>query len=736
MTVAGDERLVEPAPLSTLIRHFPRRFGRSSESYASDVERELLEVRGISVVDVSLIAGTVHIVFDPSQISTAEIDRHLRASGLTLEDGPSNGPWLLIWLNRFSSMGIEGSFVVLTFIGMLSGLLLGWFDGPVRLQWIAYGIAYVFGSWYGLLASVESLRHRAVNIDLLMILAATGALLIGAPFEGAMLLFLFSLSNVLQAYAFGRSRRAISSLVELRPDTARVVENGLTKVLPIDDVKLGDHFVVRPGDRIPLDGVIEEGEASVDQSSVTGESVPVQKIPGDEVFSGTINENGNLHVRVTRLAHESTIARLIHMVEEAQSRKAPTQRLIDRIEQPYVLGVFAITILAIAIPSALGRDFDPTFYRAMTIMVAASPCAVIISTPAAILSSITAAARSGVLFKGGEYVESSASIRAVAFDKTGTLTQGDTQLTDIAVRSGISAGTPSISSDELLGLAAAVQQQSEHHLANATVKGAENRGISIPNSSSFQSVVGKGVQAVVDGRTIHIGNERYFDTLSQTVIGKEEGIEEIRKLQSVGKTSVLVGIETTGDIEIIGWLGFADAIRPGAAAMIDQLREMGIEHIVMLTGDTEVVAEQVGASVGVDEVQADLLPEEKVAAIRALEEEYGTVAMVGDGVNDAPALATASIGVAMGAAGTDVALETADIVLMADDLSKIPYAFELARSTRRTLIMNLVVAFGAIAIMLIAILTTGIPLPLAVIGHEGSTVLVSLNGLRLIGFKG
>jgi len=341
---------------------------------------------------------------------------------------------------------------------MVTGLATGLLGGPPLLLWAGYGVAYVFGGWYGLKGAIQTLRHRAVDIDLLMIVAALGALSIGAPFEGAMLLFLFSLSNTLQHYAIGRSRRAIKSLVEMRPDEAQVLRGGEEVTVPIDEVAIGDVFVVRPGDKIPLDGVVTSGEGTVDQASLTGESVPVPKEPGDEVFGGTINESGSLEIEVTRQAHESAISRLITMVEEAQSEKAPTQRLIDRLEQPYVLGVFALTIAAIGIPLALGSEFTGTFYRAMTLMVAASPCAVIISTPAAVLSAIASGGRQGVLFKGGEHVETAANIDAVAFDKTGTLTQGDTQLTDVFVRDGTAEQT--LTEDSLLSLAAAVQARS------------------------------------------------------------------------------------------------------------------------------------------------------------------------------------------------------------------------------------------------------------------------------------
>jgi len=631
----------------------------------------------------------------------------------------------------------QSLFVLLTFSGMLTGLIGSWFNFDPTVVWVSYGVAYIFGGWYGLKASVEALAEPAIEIDLLMIAAALGALFIGAPFEGAMLLFLFSLSGVLEAYAIGRSRTAIRSLIDMRPETAQLLRDGEEVSVSVDDVDVGDVFVVRPGDRLPLDGVVVSGESTIDQASLTGESVPVTKTVGDEVFSGTINEAGSLEVRVTKEAHESAIARLIHMVETAQNKRAPTQQLIDRFEQPYVLGVFTLTAVAIVLPLALlNHSFEPTLYRAMTLMVAASPCAVIISTPAAVLSAISAGGRQGVLFKGGEHIETAGYVDAVAFDKTGTLTEGNTQLTDVSPRDGATVADGPLTTDLLLSIAAAVQSRSEHHLAEATVDAARDRSLSIPTATGFQAVVGKGVNATVDGDLIHIGNPRYFESMDDPIEGLETGRNAVRELEHSGKTSVLVVRESDSGRSVLGWLAFTDTIRPDAAGMIEQLRDRGVKHIVMLTGDNERVARYIADELGIDAVYAELLPEEKVSHIETLQEQYEAVAMVGDGVNDAPALATADISIGMGGAGTDVALETADIVLMSDRLDRLPYAFALSRKTRRTLYINFSIAFGAIAIMIIAILTAGIPLPLAVIGHEGSTVLVSLIGLRLLRFDG
>ncbi|MGB9955398.1 heavy metal translocating P-type ATPase [Haloferax prahovense] len=724
--------VTEPSPLSTCAVQIERRGGRG-EAGARALARHLRDTPGVHDVDVSFRTGSVRITYDESVTSEEQLREAVRDRNVSIRDDPDTAP---DEATTRSDLRREAVFVGLTLVGMVTGLATGWLGGPSLLMWTGYGVAYAFGGWYGLKGAVETIRHGAVDIDLLMIVAALGALSIGSPFEGAMLLFLFSLSNTLQHYAIGRSRRAIKSLVEMRPDEAQVLRDGEEVTVPIEEVAVGDVFVVRPGDRIPLDGIVTSGEGTVDQASLTGESVPVPKVPGDEVFGGTINESGSLEIEVTRQAHESAISRLIHMVERAQSEKAPTQRLIDRLEQPYVLGVFGLTIAAIAVPVALGSEFTGTFYRAMTLMVAASPCAVIISTPAAVLSAIASGGRQGVLFKGGEHVETAARIDAVAFDKTGTLTQGDTQLTDVFVRDGTAEET--LTEDELLSVVAAVQARSEHHLARATVRAADARSLDVPDAERFQSVAGKGVKADVDGTTTHIGNRSYFETAlgDAAIDGLDPGLDRLQTLEAEGKTSVLVARERHGDVSVSGWLAFTDTVRPGAAEMIDDLRSLGVEHIVMLTGDNERVAQRIADEVGIDEVQAELLPEEKVATIEDLVGRFENVAMVGDGVNDAPALATATLGIAMGGAGTDVALDTADVVLMGDDLSKIPYVLGLGRRTRRTLTINLAIAFGAIALMVGAILLRGIPLPLAVVGHEGSTVIVSLNGLRLLGFRG
>lgn len=611
----------------------------------------------------------------------------------------------------------------LSVVATAAGIALGAF-GPGVLSTIGWTLAYVAGGWAGAWAAATELLRLRVDIDLLMILAALGALVIDAPLEGATLLFLFSLSNVLQEVATARSRDAIRGLMELRPDVARIRRGGELVEVRLEEVEVGDVYLVGPGDRIPLDGEVLKGRSEVDQSSLTGESVPVLRTVGDSVLAGTINTGGALDVRSTRPAGESALARMVALVEEAQAEKAETQRIIDRWEQPYALAVIALTTAAIAVPVLLlSRPFDPAFYRAMTLMVAASPCALVISTPAAVLSGIAAGARNGVLFKGGVFIESFATIRAVAFDKTGTLTLGSTELAEVVPM-------PGIDETVLLETAAAVQARSEHHLAAATLRAAEGRRVDVVPAEDFLASAGRGVEGRVRGVRIRIGNPEHFG--HERPSGWEAATEAVARLRSAGSTAVVVADEE----RVLGVMGFTDQVRPDARRTVRALQERGIREIVMLTGDHADVAARVAAEVGIDRVRAEVLPAGKVEVVRTLRKKHGAVAMVGDGVNDAAALAAANVGVAMGGAGTDVALESADLVLMADDLERLPWALDLSRRTRRTLLQNLAFSLGMIVLMILTILTVGLPLPLAVLGHEGSTVVVALNGLRLLAVSG
>jgi Cd2+/Zn2+-exporting ATPase len=725
-----------------------RRGGRACESCALNLERQIGQMEGVRRATASFAGGVMSVHYDDARISPADIARRVEQFGVgvrpsaaaaTAPEAPPIGlDKLRAWL---TPQKLQAILTLVTFVAMMSAWLIERYaTAPGWLAPSLYIVAYVAGGAFGLKGGIESLKVRTIDVDLLMVLAALGAAFVGQPFEGAMLLFLFSLSNTLQDFALDRTRSAIRSLMELRPDEATVYRGDRLVTLPIEQVSVGDRMLVKPGDRIPLDGVVRVGEGSVDQAAITGESMPVQKAPGDTCFAGTINKDGSLEIGVTRLARDSTIARLIQMVEEAQSEKAETQRFIDRFEQYYAVGVIVLTALvAVVLPIVFGQAWDAAFYTAMTVMVAASPCAIVISTPATVLSAIGNAARRGVLFKGGVYVENAATIKVVAFDKTGTLTIGEPRVTDVRLLELACAEAGIDCEETLLRLASAVEARSEHPLAKAVVAEANARGIDIPDVTDFISTHGQGVRATVHDPErgaidIHIGNARYFADFEER--GLAEAQTMLTELQAEGKTSILIAEAANGTaVRLLGIIALADMMRADAPAVIQELKDAGVERVVMLTGDNALVAQRIGALVGVDEVFADLLPGDKVDVVKLVREQYGPVAMIGDGVNDAPALAAATIGIAMGAAGTDVALETADIVLMSDDLHNIPYVIRLSRKTRRTLIVNLGFALFMIGLMLVAIFVRDLPLPAAVIGHEGGTVLVSLNGLRLLAYK-
>jgi len=638
-------------------------------------------------------------------------------------------------------LDVEMLSVIATFLFMLLGGFGAALGLPAAFAPWFFLAAYLTGGWHGTIHGVRSLLRGTVDVDLLMILAALGAAYVHHAFEGAMLLFLFSLSHALQEMAIAKSRSAITALMKLRPEVALCRRGGETALVGIDQLVVGDVIIVRPGESIPVDGVVAEGTSTVNQASITGESMPIDKKPGDPLFAGTMNEHGSLEMRATKLARESTLAKLVELVEKAQGQKAATQRFLEKAEQWYALGVILFTAALIFVPYLIFQHpFQSTFYRAMTVMVVASPCALVISTPASILSAIAAAARRGVLFKGGVYLERAAAVEIVAFDKTGTLTAGRPVVTDLQIiaQSGQSASELACLQEEMLWLAAAVEARSEHPIARSIVAEAKRRFMPIERCLKFQSVAGHGVSAEVCGRRIAVGNLKYFDGYESPE--RTELERQMDAMQDAGKTGMLVG-EIIGEqlehatVRYLGFIAVADQVRPEAPAIIARLRELGVKRVVMITGDGPRVAAAVAKKCGIDEVHADLLPQDKVRVIQKLK-EAGRTAMVGDGINDAPALATADVGVAMGAAGTDVAMETADVVLMSDALEGVPFTLAISQRTRRVVYQNLVFALSVIVVLIVSALGLNLSLPFGVVGHEGSTVLVCLNGLRLLGFRG
>ncbi len=617
--------------------------------------------------------------------------------------------------------------VILTALNAGAGLA-AWLGARFGLDPLAVGILYAIsflaGGYFGVLASIEGLKEKNLNVDVLMIVAALGAAFVGSPAEGAMLLFLFSLSNTLQSFAMDRSRKAIEKLLDLRPSLATVRRGSRLVTVPTEQLTLGDVVLVRPGERFPIDGDIIAGESDVNQATITGEALPVHKTSGEGVFASTLNGNGALEIRVTRLARDTTLARIVQMVENAQATKANTQRSLDEFEQKYALFVLGAAGLLILIPwLVLGQAFQPTFYRAMTWLVVASPCALVISTPASILSAIANAARHGVLFKGGVHLEKTATLKVLAFDKTGTLTTGQPSLTHVFALDG--------NSDYLLRLAGAVEARSEHPLARAIVSAAQREHPDLPAATEFRAIPGQGVEARVEGLMFWMGNERLFE--ERGVPLPASLLARLRELEDEGQTAMFLYSQSAQSF--LGLVAVADTMRPDAVEMIRGLKAAGIERVVMLTGDNPRAAAKIAARAGVDEFHAGLLPQDKVTVLQSLKQKYGPVAMVGDGVNDAPSLATADIGIAMGGGGTDVAIETADVVLMSDDLRKIPFAIGLARQSKKIVWQNLTFALAVIVLLIASAFGANLPLPLGVFGHEGSTVLVVLNGLRLLAYR-
>lgn len=630
-----------------------------------------------------------------------------------ISDKPSqkSATQTLAWLTQ---AWLEPRFVGITLLAIIMSLLAERAGLPTGLILVLNLISYLAGGFFGAKSALASLAQRKIDVDMLMILAAVGAAITDNWHEGAILLFLFSLSNVLQDYAIGRSRNAIQSLFKLYPETAHVRRGENVVTVKFSEIKLNDIVLIEPGERIPVDGIVINGRSSVDQSPITGESMPVDKAVGDTVFAGTLNKQGILDVKAAKLATESTLARIIKLVEEAQENKAPTERFLEKFEEYYALLILGGIALFITIPPALGWvDFGTNFYRAMVLMTVASPCALVISVPAAFISAIASAARGGVLFKGGAYLEQLAVVKAIAFDKTGTLTMGEPRLTDI-----FAVG---ISENELLTLAAAVESRSEHPLAVAIVNAAKKSDLLLPDVADFEAIPGKGVQALINGQTILIGSLSHLKNGSSL---PAELAAELDVLEAAGKT--VMGIMING--KWAGMLAAADALRPEAPQVVRDLRAMGVE-VAMLTGDNERVAQQIASQVGIQRVYAGLMPEDKVTALKKLQAEFDTVAMVGDGVNDAPALASAEIGIAMGAAGTDVALETADVVLMGDKIERIQEVIRLSQKARRVVWQNITFSLAVIFLLVFSTFIVNLPLPLGVLGHEGSTVIVVLNGL-------
>lgn len=608
---------------------------------------------------------------------------------------------------------------------LFSGILIvsGWILAKLDQQAVSvffYILAYVIGGYFKAKEGItDTIHNKTLNVELLMVLAALGSAIIGYWEEGAILIFIFALSGALETYTMSKSRKEISALMSLQPEEAWLIKDGKEVKVAVEQLQVGDHIFVKPGERIPADGRVIKGRTSVDQAAITGESIPVGKGLNDDVFAGTVNINGSITVEITKPSSETLFQKIITLVQNAESQKSPSQQFIDRFEGTYVKLVLAIVSLMLFLPHYIfGWSWNETFYRAMVLLVVASPCAVVASIMPATLSAISNGARKGILFKGGSHLESLGNLRAIAFDKTGTLTQGKPEVSHYLVKPDLED-----EKQKILQIVAAIEKHSNHPLAQAIIRFATTKNQYVPfELDSIEDVSGWGVKAFFNGETWKIGKRAFMDGNIEEVIDEKQR----SFLEEQGNTIVYI----EKDQQVVAAFALKDIVREESKQAITNLQALGIEPI-MLTGDNANTAKAIASEVGIIHYIYECLPENKANEIRAIKEKYGLTAMVGDGINDAPALATADIGMAMGE-GTDAALETADVVLMKNDLTKISQAIHLSKRMNRIIKQNLVFSISVIILLVMSNFFQSIDLPLGVIGHEGSTILVILNGLRLL----
>jgi len=679
---------------------------------AAGLERRVGALPGVYSVQVNFAAGTMTV---EHTAPAAEILKTVEQGGYKAEReeaGRHRPEVTSAWWTHRRTQATIVSGIILAAAGALDLLGLG---DPIVIP--LYAAAAIVGGYSTAKRGLYGLRSLTFDMNLLMTVAVIGAAAIGEWGEGATVAFLFSLGNALQTYTMDRTRQSIRTLMDLAPPDALVRRNGVEQRLPVEEVAVGDLIIVRPGERIAMDGTVRSGASAVNQATITGESLPVEKAAGDTVYAGTVNEHGALEIEVTRVAADSTLAKIMHLVEEAQAQKAPSQQFVDLFARYYTPAVLLAAAGTMVVPWLLfGQDFATWFYTGLVLLVISCPCALVISTPVSIVSAIGNASHSGVLIKGGAYLEQMGTIQAVAFDKTGTLTHGRPVVTDILPLGGRTER-------DLLAVAAAVEKRSEHPLAVAVVERAGD--LPLPPATNFKALVGRGARADVGGQTVYVGNLRLFDELGLNPAQYEA---TVTGFEEEGKTVMLVG--SGGAIS--GMIAVADTLRGSGRDAVSALRRAGMKQIAMLTGDNRRVAGFIGKSLGLDACYSDLLPQEKVAAVQEMTRKFGPVVMVGDGVNDAPALAAASVGVAMGVAGSDTALETADIALMSDDLGKLAYVIDLSRRTVAVVKQNIGFAI-LVKLVFVALTFLGfVDLWLAVLADTGSSLLVTVNGMRLM----
>jgi Cd2+/Zn2+-exporting ATPase len=709
--------------------------GMDCADCARSVERGVKRLENVSTVRVDFATSKMHV---DGEVTQDALRQRLEKLGYGLADesalkpekksrGGVFGFWDYLNSRRETRLALIGGF--LAFVGLLSGFL----GVPENISVLIFIVAMAVTAFPIARNGISTLFvNREFNINLLMTIAAIGAVIINEPFEAATVIFLFAIGEALEGYTADRARDSLRSLMELAPAQAQLVDG---QVIPVELLRVNDVILVKPGERIPMDGVITEGESDVNQAPITGESIPVQKVKGAEVFAGTINGSGALKINVAHLAADNTLSRIIRMVEEAQSVRAPSQRLVDQFARVYTPAVVVIAILvALMPPLLLNAPFynlaDGThgwLYRALSLLVIACPCALVISAPVTVISAITAAARRGVLFKGGAHLEALGQVKAFAFDKTGTLTYGN-PVVKTARSIDCATGEACASCDDVLALAAAVESSSAHPLAKAVVGAAQQRGLQpYPQAEAVEMLAGQGIRGTITGKPVTVGSHAFFD---RQYPHAPEFCSLVQDAEAHGQTTMLLA---DGE-RVRGFIGVADAVREDSAKAVEALKALGVET-TMLTGDNATVASAVGQQVHVDDVRAGLLPADKVDAVKELRAKYGSVAMVGDGVNDTPALAAATVGIAMGGAGSAQALETADIALMSDDIKQLPFAVKLSRFARALIHQNMAISFGVKAMFLIMALFFDTSLWLAIFADVGVSLLVTLNGMRPLKFS-
>ena len=680
------------------------------------IEKKMGALKGIRRFDVYLMTRQLKVFYDPAIVSVQDIIKSIAETGMKASLARDKKEREKAWWKEKRQMQLLivcGALIVIAFLLERIGL-------SHESAKAVYGLAILAGVYYPAKMGFSALKTLTLNIRLLMVVGAAGAAALGLWEEAALLVFVYSLGDVLEAYAVDKARGAIRALMELMPKEALVRRNGSEIVLPTEEINIGDVVIVRPGEKIPVDGKVIAGISFVDQSPITGESIPIEKKPDDEVFAGTINQRGSLEIGVTKRASDTTIARIIHSVEEAQAKKSSYQRFGERFGKYYTPAMFVLGIgVAIIPPLLFGGEWQLFIYRGLVVFVVSCSCGLALSVPVSVVAAISNAARHGVLFKGGAYLEVAEKLNAIAFDKTGTLTIGRPVVTDVIPCNNLSG-------KEVLVLAGSIESRSEHPLAEAVVRKAKEEGVTLMSGlEGFEAITGLGVRAQINGRFYYAGSRRLFLEKGMSLTQAQD--DEASRLEEEGKTVLLLGDEQS----LSGILAVADKLRTEAQETIGMLKRLGM-NVVMLTGDNEKTAEGIAHQAGVDEYLAQLLPEDKVKAVRELKTRYGKIAMVGDGVNDAPAMAVSDVGIAMGAAGTDVAMETGDIVLMSDDLSKIPYALRLSQRSIKNIRQNIIASLAIVTFLVPAALFGWISLLPGLILNEASALIVIVNGLRLL----